>query len=265
MTAVRFESADQAIPEIRRGFFCLISGIVPRAAVDDPGALVFYSAAETRTQAPRAKPRGCEARRAAPETSVTGGALLKRLVRVSFFLPCATSGASSWRSARRASASRWAAARARRSAGAARAPSRRPPPRGRRAPGSSSATRTRGPCAWAARQATARVHRHAQRARADPHALGRPIDRDRHADAEREAVRRDQRQHRLRVLRAELVHARVPHGRPASDGGIHILRLLVVARAHLLHVRVEELRLARRRRLPATRRRAPGARERRGA
>ena len=78
MTAVRFESADQAIPEIRRGIFAVISGVTPDRRLTARRPLVFYSSAETRTQAPRAKPRGCEARRAAPETSVTGGALLKR-------------------------------------------------------------------------------------------------------------------------------------------------------------------------------------------
>ena len=92
MTAVRFENAGQAIPEIRAAIFCVISGIAPDGCLTATGPLVFYSAAETRTRAPRAKPRGCEARRAAPETSVTGGALLKRQVRVSFFLPCARTG-----------------------------------------------------------------------------------------------------------------------------------------------------------------------------
>ena len=72
------------------------------------------------------------------------------------------------------------------------------------------------------------------------------VDRDRDAHREREAVRGHEREHRVRIDPAQLLDALVPRRacRPRRRRAATV-RLLVVARANLLHVGVEELRLAR--------------------
>ena len=79
MAAVRFVDAGAGDPgdRVSLGFLRNERGLSNRV-LDGTEEPCSTRSAETRTQAQRAKPRGCEARRAAPETSVTGSALLKR-------------------------------------------------------------------------------------------------------------------------------------------------------------------------------------------
>src|SRR3954468_9730442 len=88
------------------------------------------------------------------------------------------------------------------------------------------------------------AQRRADRVDLDVHDALRRVGADRHADREREPVRPDDGEDCGVVLGAELIHPRVPDARRVAGARrAGVLRLLVVARADLVEMRVEQLRL----------------------